>query len=151
MGSLSISEVIGAISDDKSLTLFNMVALASGNSETLLSTLKLTRRQYYKRMSGLVDAGLLIRKNGKYLLTSFGCLVYKAHLIIGKGIEIYWKLKAIDSFQMLSTEEYTRTLDTLLEGYYEIREILLRNGNNIDAVQTKKTPDRPELFVTGLT
>jgi predicted transcriptional regulator len=145
---MSISEVIKAISNDKSLALFDIVALASGNSETLKSTLKLTRRQYYKRMAGLVDAGLVIRKNGKYFPTSFGGLVYEAQRIIGKAIEIYWKLKAIDSFQMLSTEEYIRILDTLLEGYDELREILLRHSNNIDAGQKQKTPDKPELIVT---
>jgi predicted transcriptional regulator len=99
MGSLSISDTIKAISDDKSLTLFNTVALASGNTDILRKTLKLTRRQYYSRMSDLVDAGLVIRKNGKYFLTSFGRLVYEAQMIIGKAVGIFWKLKAIDSFE----------------------------------------------------
>jgi len=101
-------------------------------------------------MSELVDAGLVIRRNGKYFLSSFGRLVYEAQMIIGKAVEIHWKLKAIDSFQMLSTEEYNRILDTLLEGYDEIKEKLLRHSNNIDAAQIQIPPDKPELIVTGL-
>jgi hypothetical protein len=82
-------------------------------------------------------------------LSSFGRLLYEAQLKIGKAIEIHWKLKGIDSFQMLSAEEYTRILDTLLEGYEEIKEILPRHSNNIDAGLKQKTPDRPELIVTA--
>lgn len=150
MGSLSVSDVIKAISNDKSRALFNAVALASGKSYILQNTLKLTRRQYYSRMSGLADAGLVIRRNGKYFLSSFGHLVYEAQMKIGKAIEIHWKLKAIDSFQMLSAEEYTRILDTLLKGYDEIKEKLLKQSNNIDAAQIQTTQDRPELEVTGI-
>ena len=45
----------------------------------------------------------MIRRNSKYFLTSFGKVVYKAHVLIGKAIQIYWKLKAIDTIQMSST------------------------------------------------
>jgi hypothetical protein len=106
-------------------------------------------------MSGLVDAGLVIRTNGRYFLTSFGKLVYEAQVIIGKGTENYWKLKAIDSFQMsspspqLSAEEYARIIDNLLEGNSELKDIVLRH-NNIAADQRQKASDRPELIATGL-
>jgi predicted transcriptional regulator len=86
MGSLSVVDVIKTISDDKSLVLVNTIALASGNVNTLKTTLKLTRRQYYSRMSGLVNAGLVTRKNGNYFVTSFGKIVYDAQLMIAKAV-----------------------------------------------------------------
>jgi hypothetical protein len=82
--------------------------------------------------------------------------VHEAQKIIGKAIEIYWKLKAIDSFQMSSpsprllAEEYTKIFDTLLEGNDELIEILIRNSTNIDVGQRQRTTDRSELIVTGL-
>ena len=82
MGSLCIVDVIKAISDDKSLVLFNTIALASGNADTLKITLKLTRKQYYSRMAGLTSAGLVIRRKGNFFLSSFGRLVYDAQLRI---------------------------------------------------------------------
>ena len=87
MGSLSIVDVVKTISDDKSLMLFDTIALASGDSDILKSTLKLTRRQYYSRMSGLLNAGLVIRKSGNYFLSSFGKVVYEAQMLIEKGIQ----------------------------------------------------------------
>jgi hypothetical protein len=136
MGSLSISETLKAISDDKSLALFNTVALASGNTDTLRTRLKLTRRQYYSRLSDLVKGGLIARNSRKYFLTSFGKVVYEAQTIIGKGVEAYWKLKAIDSFEtsfgsaLLPAQEHSRIIDTLMEGNNEIKEILLKDMRN---------------------
>jgi hypothetical protein len=147
MGSLSIVDVIKAISDNKSLVLFNTIALASGNTDTLKTTLKLTRRQYYPRMCRLVNAGLVIKKNGNFFLSSFGRLVYDAQLIIGKAIENYWKLKAIDSFELsssagpqLAAEEYSRIIDTLMNGNDEIKDILRKYNkkNDIAAPQKEK-------------
>jgi hypothetical protein len=55
----SISLILKKISDDKTLTLFNSIAVADG----------LTTKQYYTRISGLLDAGLIKRHKGKYSLT----------------------------------------------------------------------------------
>jgi hypothetical protein len=144
MGSLSIVDVIKAISDDKSLVLFNTIALASGNADTLKTTLKLTRKQYYSRMAGLTSAGLVIRRKGNFFLSSFGRLVYDARLRIGKAVENYWKLKAVDSFDILSAghqlpaEEYNRVIDTLMNGNDEIKNILHRYDNKNDISPTQK-------------
>ena len=86
MGSLSITNTLKAISNDKSLVLFNTIALASGNAGALITRLELTKKQYYSRMSELINAGLMIRQNGSYFLTSFGKVVYEAHVLIGQAI-----------------------------------------------------------------
>jgi hypothetical protein len=144
MGFLSIADVIKAISDDKSLVLFNTIALASGDSDILKTTVKLTRKQYYSRMSGLVNAGLVIRKNGNYFVTSFGKIVYDAQLMIGKAVESYWKLKALESFDIssagpqLPAEEYNRIIDTLMNGNDEIKDILRKYNNKNDISASRK-------------
>jgi hypothetical protein len=126
------------------LILFNTIVLASGNADTLKTTLKLTRRQYYSRMSRLVNAGLVIRKKGNFFLSSFGRLVYDAQLIIGKAIENYWKLKAIDSFNMwsvgpqLPAQEYNRVIDTLMDGNDQIKDMLHRYNNKNDIAPAQK-------------
>src|SRR2546430_5396191 len=113
---VSVSGTLSAISNDKSLVLFNTIALASGDSSILISRLNLTRKQYYSRMSNLTNAGLVLRKNGKYFLTSFGKVVYEAQELIGKAILYSLKLKAIDSIESpeFPDEEHNKIIDTLI-------------------------------------
>jgi predicted transcriptional regulator len=59
--------------------------------------MNLSTKQYYSRISGLVDVGLIKRHEGKYSLTLLGKVVYYAHMTIGKTLAYYWKLKAIES------------------------------------------------------
>jgi predicted transcriptional regulator len=139
---MSVSDTLNAISDDKSLILFNTVALEASNSGILKTRLELTRKQYYSRMYGLVNAGLVTRKNGNYFLSSFGKVVYEALMLIDKGIQDYWKLKAIDSIEsspgspQLPAEEYNRLISTLIE-CNEIKDILIRNNTFADRQKEK--------------
>ena len=135
---LSVESILQALAVDKSLVLFNTIALASTDTEILMKKLALSRKQYYSKMSALLRAGLIKRRNKKYFLSSFGKIVYDAQLRIGKALGIYWKLAAIDSFEMSSpnphfpVEEYNRIIDSLMEGNSEIKNILLRyNDDNI--------------------
>ena len=129
---LSVSDTLGAISNEKSLVLFNTIALAGGDSSILVKRLNLTRKQYYSRMSDLTNAGLILRKNGMYFLTSFGKVVYEAQDLIGKAVQHLSKLKAIDSIESAEfpASELSKVIDTLIENS-EIKEILIsRQSNN---------------------
>ncbi len=106
---MSVPEVLRAISDDKSLVLFNTIRLASGRSDIRINTLKLTRKQYYSRMSGLIKAELIKRQNGKYFLTSFGKIIYDFQEKIQKAVQNYWKLKALDSFEVYPDENHANS------------------------------------------
>jgi predicted transcriptional regulator len=120
-----VSDVLSAISDDKSLLLFNTVALSSGSTDILITKLGLTKKQYYSRMSALTNAALISRSNGKYFLTSFGKVVYEAQLLIGKAKQNYWKLRAIDSVARgMSSEEGSKIIETLIVED-DLKEILL--------------------------
>jgi predicted transcriptional regulator len=92
-------DVLKTIADDKSLVLFNTIALSNGDIDICISALKLTRKQYYSRLSALLKAGLAKRDRGKYSLTTFGIIVYRTQETIGRAVDQYWKLKAIDSIR----------------------------------------------------
>jgi hypothetical protein len=127
---MSVPNILRAISDDKSLVLFNTIALASGGTDILISSLKLTRKQYYSRISVLMKAELVKRQNRKYFLTSFGKIVYDFQAKVGHAVTNYWKLKAIDSFEIsaaidgVSKDEYNKIIDTLTDNQ-EIKKILI--------------------------
>src|SRR6187431_1419480 len=95
----SISFIFKKISDDKAPSLFNSIAISNGERYVPLRELNLTTKQYYTRLSGLMDAGLIRRVSGKYSLTLVGKIVYDAHLKVGKALSYYWKLKAIVSIE----------------------------------------------------
>ena len=96
----SITSILKKISDDKALTLFNSIAVSNGDRYIPLKEMNLTTKQYYSRVSGLLNAGLIKRHKGKYFLTLLGKVVYDCQLTIGKALTYHWKLKAIESIEM---------------------------------------------------
>jgi predicted transcriptional regulator len=126
---VSVVEILEAISDVKSLKLFNTIATKGGNSEDLSEQLKLSRKEYYSRMSRLMKTGMVKRKNGKHFLTAFGKIIYDAQITVKKAVESYWKLKAIDSIDLsdeITVKERDKLIHTLLDDV-EIREILSKH------------------------
>jgi DNA-binding HxlR family transcriptional regulator len=123
-------KVLKSISDNGSIELFRLIATQHSDSELLRSETKMTRKQYYSRMSRLMEAGLIKRKNGKHTMTAFGKVVYYAQMTIENAVDNYWKLKAIDSVEMsndLPVEERKKLVDNLIEND-GIREILSRTA-----------------------
>ena len=126
---IAVLDILNAISDDKALVLFKTIALANYRSDSLRSKTKLTRKQFYSRISNLIRIGLVKRNNGKYSLTACGKVIYYAQEeLIGVAIRDYWKLKAIDSIELsdneFSKEEYAKLVDSLIDNQ-KIKEILL--------------------------
>ena len=122
-----VSAIFRALADDKSLTLFNTVALSPGNSDFLTRNLNVTRKQYYSKMDHLSRQGLVARKNGKYHLTTMGQIIYELQNVIGIAVNDYWKLKAIDSLRLqdqLPEDQIAKLIDTLVENQ-GLRDIIL--------------------------
>lgn len=129
MMKVTIADVLKAIADDKSLVLFNTIALSKDDSSILISKLGITRKQYYSRLSELSRVGLVNRKNGKYFLTTFGIILYHIQEIIGIALNQYWKLKALDSIRIsgndkLPHDQFRRLIDTLISNQI-IRNIIV--------------------------
>ena len=126
----SITSILKKISDDKALTLFNNIAVSNGDRYIPLREMNLTTKQYYSRISGLIDAGLIKRHKGKYSLTLLGKVVYDSQMVIGKALDYYWKLKAIESIEMssgasLPEGELSQLLNALIDNH-QIKDILMK-------------------------
>jgi hypothetical protein len=74
---LTPGEILESVSNYESLQLFVTIALAGGTSSTLVKKLKLTRKQYYSKMSRLISTGLIKKHRGDFCLTTFGAIVYE--------------------------------------------------------------------------
>lgn len=129
----SVSTILKKISDDKTLTLFNSIAISMGDRNIHFRDMSLTPKQYYSRISGLMATGLIKRQRGKYSLTLMGKIVYDAHLNIGKALSYYWKLKAIESIDMsspgtrLAREELIQLINTLIDNHF-IKDFLIKES-----------------------
>ena len=128
-----ISSILKKISDDKALILFNYIAVSDGDRYIPLREMNLTTKQYYSRISGLVNVGLIKRDKGKYSLTLLGKVVYDTQMTIGKALTYHWKLKAIESIEMsasvksgLPEGELTKLIDTLIDNH-QIKDILMKS------------------------
>jgi predicted transcriptional regulator len=139
--SLLVETLFSAISDNKSLLLFNTIAIMSSHAsdgqptgEILISRMNLTRRQYYTRINRLVDAGLITKKRTRFILTSLGRVAYETHKTIGIAIQNRWTLNAIDLVQTshladsIPTEERQKLIDALLGDCDKIRDILKQHN-----------------------
>jgi hypothetical protein len=130
MEGVSIADILKAIADDKSLILFNTIAIAGGDSDILITRLGVTRKQFYSRMSELQKTGLISRRNRQYVLTSLGKIVYDAQLTIGRATNAFWKLKAIDSLEIgheLPADEHNKIINTLIDNQ-DIVKILVKQS-----------------------
>jgi hypothetical protein len=142
----SISLILKRISDDKALVLLNSIAVVDGEKYIQLKRMNLTTKQYYSRISGLTDAGLIKRHKGKYSLTMLGHVVYDSQMIIGKTLAYYWKLKVIESVEMsthsgLPNEEITQLINALIDNH-RIRDILMKSiSSSTENLHTENNSD----------
>ena len=93
--------------------------------------MNLSTKQYYSRISGLQNAGLIKRNKGKYSLTLLGHVVYGSQMIIGQTLAYYWKLKALEAIEMSATselpnEEKAQLINALIDNH-QIKDILMKS------------------------
>jgi|ERR1700693_2568991 hypothetical protein len=109
--SSTIQGILSAISEDKSLAIFRMIAEEDNTGvESLIicRNLQLTHKKYYQRLAALIRYSLIIRKVGskKYILTSLGKVVYTTLLSIQYVLDNIWKFKAIDEIKICDNGVY---------------------------------------------
>lgn len=149
----SISLILRKISDDKSLVLFNIIALSKGAGRIPLKRMNLSTKQYYSRILGLTSAGLIKKKQGHYYLTALGKVVYDTHEIIGKALTYYWKMKAIESIQSsaglkLASEDMQLLIESLIDNH-QVRDIILKSLSNTTGIGNETVESKEGNF-TGI-
>jgi hypothetical protein len=113
----SLLDVLKAIADSKSLELFQSIAKGSVESEILKDKEGMSKKQFYMRTSQMMNAGIIRRVKGKFSLTNFGVIVYHGQLVMEKGVNNFWKLRAIDSIQesgQIGEHERMKLVKTIL-------------------------------------
>ena len=74
-------DVLEAISDQLSIDIITTISKHPTNPDNLMQMLGITRKQYYTRTSRLLKIGVISRKHGDIILTSFGRLEGRSSLL----------------------------------------------------------------------
>jgi hypothetical protein len=129
----SIAYVLQKISDDKTLILLRNIAILDGRNHIPLGKMDLTTKQYYSRISGLMAAGLIKRNRGRYSLSCLGRVVYDVQLTIGRTLQYYWKLKAIESMQNsdISEQDFSELVNSLIDNY-ELKGMSMKSRTSLE-------------------
>jgi hypothetical protein len=125
---LELGEILESISNYDSLQLFMTIAVAGGTSSTLVKRLKLTRKQYYSKMSRLINSGLVKKHSGDFCLTTFGATVYEIVDELRLLSDRYWMLKATKPRMDITTTVLNENLEPTV----------IQQQNRIDVSSKKK-------------
>ena len=134
-------KTLAVLSDIRSVSIFKTIGHSSPTPAIFKNMNKeknpsetgggdLSSKQFYFRVSALINAGLVKReRNRVFSLTSFGKVVYNAMSLVELAASNYEKLKAIDSVQAFLSMDKTvddgfKVVDTLIDNR-QIKDILL--------------------------
>ena len=128
--------IFAIFSDISSLQIFRHIARSylSGSvdgTSVPITTTSLTRRQYYKRISELIETGLIARTNHEnYIITTYGILVYHELLSLENIVVHQPKIEAVDSIRTaisnnLNTDNQLLKILTTLIDDREIIDLLV--------------------------
>jgi predicted transcriptional regulator len=124
---ISLVDVLKSISDDKSLSIFQLISDVNSNGEIILKKLGLSTKQYYSRISAMMVTDLIKRKSGRYYLTPFGKVIYCCIMIAKNALNNYYKLKAIESIEDSDSpnEDFNKLVDALIDNQ-QVKEFLTK-------------------------
>ena len=114
----SIAKIFESLSDEQSVMLFTTIAKGGISSVVLRNKVFLTRKQYYSRLSRMIRVGLIRRRKGKLVVTTFGKIVFNSQEVVEDANNNRWRFRALDSIEMseeLPREERKKLMDNLIE------------------------------------
>lgn len=87
--------------------------------------LKLTKKQYYLRLSQLMRTHIIARNHGKYAATSFELVINEALKLLIVAAKERYKLQLIDNFRKdeIPQSEYEKQISQLIENN-DLKQIL---------------------------
>ncbi len=147
---ISYPDLLNILADTKTMELFSDISSSGCKTHNIMTKFKLTRKQYYSRMSDLQMADLIYRKKGKYFLSTFGKIVYDIQITAQRKIEYalsnVWKLKAIDSLEIadrISKKEIREITNALIDNL-EIKEAIIKEPDSLLSSSSLLSPQQQQ-------
>lgn len=94
--STTVEQIFAPLADRHSLNILKMAYSGFKGTSTSYNR-SISKKQFYARLKRLRDLGLVEKRNSVYRTTTFGSVVFNAHVKTLENILAnYWNLKAID-------------------------------------------------------
>ena len=134
---MALADVLKSVSDSKSLSILQAIAAApivvadddnnSNNEQIRLKELDLTTKQYYTRISAMIESDLIKKRGRRYYLTPFGKVIYCCTMIAKNALKNYYNLKAVEVNEDsgFSDEEISKLADALIDNQ-DVKEFLAK-------------------------
>ena len=123
----TLVDILSLIAERKCSTIFRTIGEQNEPTELQITKLDMTRKQFYARISQLLQNDLVKKIHGKYELTLFGKVVFGIENKIQHSIDNYWKLKAIETLDKNLPEiEKTNLINSIVDDPL-IRDLLDRS------------------------
>jgi predicted transcriptional regulator len=93
---VTMSRVFSLLADRHSLNILKM-AYSGFRASSTIYVGNISKKQFYVRLKRLRDSGLIEKRDGIYITTTFGALICNSHVkTLEEMISNFWNLKAID-------------------------------------------------------
>ena len=125
----STIDVLLAISDKVSIDIITSISNHVTKPEDLVKILKITPKQYYSRTSRLRSIGIVTKKNGEIILTSFGRIIYGSQLKIATAFTRSLELRIVDAIKTASgitEDQQKKIIDKLLDDT-QLKELIVKS------------------------
>jgi predicted transcriptional regulator len=123
----TLVDILSLIAERKCSIIFRTIGEQNEPTELQITKLDMTRKQFYSRISQLLQRDLIKKTHGKYELTLFGKVVFGIENKIQHSIDNYWKLKAIETLdENLPEIEKTNLINSIVDDPL-IRDLLERS------------------------
>jgi hypothetical protein len=126
-GHASLADVLRSISDDKSLSIFQLIGNVNSKGDISLKKLGLSSKQYYSRISAMMATDLIKRQRGIYYLTPFGKVIYCCIMIAQSTLKNYYNLKAVEYTEGsgFTNEDLGKLVNALIDNQ-QVKEFLVK-------------------------
>jgi hypothetical protein len=124
---MSLADVLKSISNDKSLSIFQLIGDANSDGGIILRKLGISRNQYYI-ISAMMATDLIKREKKRYYLTSFGNVIYCCIMIAKSALNNHYKIKAVEcaaESQSFSNEELNKLVNVLID-HQQVKEFVTK-------------------------
>jgi hypothetical protein len=134
----TLVDILSLIAERKCSIIFRSIGEQNEPTELQITRLDMTRKQFYSRISQLLQNDLIKKTHGKYDLTLFGKVVFEIENKIQHSIDNYWKLKAIETLdENLPEIEKTSLINSIVDDPL-IRDLLDRSVSRRIGTNNKK-------------
>jgi hypothetical protein len=120
-----LRDIFHALSDEDTLKMFETIVLQQKKIDRHDFD---TPKKYYSRLLKLKTNFLVKKKmkNGDYVVTTFGSIIYDTLLHARKAQDLYWRLRVIDTFnETIPEDQRKEMIVSLMPHDDDIRKILV--------------------------